>query len=349
MLRFLLSANIVFSVICVIMYFVAGLDPASFWLFSICSLFIPVLFLLNVLIGLFWLVFQWKNIWLPILTLLIGWHSWTLLFAFGEESKNKKCHSEPFTVMSYNVYGLKQLKDTSESRMQTKKAKFTTFIREHEPDVLCVQENNFFSDDIINQTGLYPYFHYLIQHGAAIYSRFPILDKGIVDFGTRTNSCLWVDLLVKGKKIRIYSVHLQSNRIVKDVEMITDEQQEENKEKINIVKRILKKYRNNAIIRTQEAELIVKHTSESPNPCIIAGDFNDTPFSHIYKLLTQKRKDSFLECGNGIGTTYIGALPGLRIDFIIGDEDIIQFCTHRVLHTSYSDHNPILIKCIAKR
>ena len=82
---------------------------------------------------------------------------------------------------------------------------------------------------------------------------------------------------------------------------------------------------------------------------IMAGDFNDTPFSHIYKLLTKGRIDSFLECGDGIGTTYVGALPGLRIDFILGDEEIIQFCSHRVLHTSYSDHNPVLVKCYAKR
>jgi len=348
MLRFILSVNIVWSVACVIMYVVAGLDPASFWMFSICSLFIPVVFLINVLFALFWLVFQWKHIWLPIITLMIGWNSWALMFSFGKENKDKKCKQEAFTVMSYNVYGLKQLKDTSESRMQTKKSKFTTFIRQHEPDILCIQENNFFSDGIINNTGLYPYFHYVIQHGAAIYSRHPILDKGIVEFGTRTNSCLWVDVLVEGIKLRVYSVHLQSNRIVKDVEMITDEQEEENAEKINVVKRILRKYRSTAIIRTKQAKQLNEHAIQSPLPCIIAGDFNDTPFSHIYKILSKGRDDSFLKCGNGIGTTYVGALPGLRIDVILGDEDKIQFCNHRVLHTSYSDHNPVMVKAYVK-
>lgn len=345
MLRFILSLNIVWSVLCVISYFVSALDPASFWMFSICSLILPVIFLISVLFILFWLVFYWKNVWLPVLTLLIGIQSWTLLFSFGEESKSRKCLKESFSVMTYNVYGLKQLKDASETKMQMKKSKFTTFIREHEPDVLCVQENNFFSDEIINNTGLYPYFHYLIQHGAAIYSRYPIVDKGIIDFGTKTNSCLWVDVLIAGKKVRVYSVHLQSNRIVKDVEQITDEQEEKNAEKINLLKRILKKYRNTAIIRTRQAKLLVDHASKTKNPCIIAGDFNDTPFSHIYKILSKNRNDSFLECGHGIGTTYVGALPGLRIDFILGDEDKIHFCSHRILQTSYSDHNPIFVKC----
>lgn len=78
---------------------------------------------------------------------------------------------------------------------------------------------------------MYPYFHYLIQHGTAIYSRFPILDKGLVEFGTKTNSCLWVDLLVQGRKLRVYSVHLQSNRITKELEQITDDEDEQNSEK----------------------------------------------------------------------------------------------------------------------
>jgi vancomycin resistance protein VanJ len=317
MLRFILSVNIVWSVVCVICYFVSALDPASFWMFSISSLILPVVFLINILFVLFWLVFYWRNVWLPVLTLLIGLHSWSLMISFGEESKARRCVQDPVSIMSFN-----------------------------EPDILCVQENNFFSDDIINNSGLYPYFHYLIQHGAAIYSRFPILDKGIIDFGTKTNSCLWADILVGGKKVRVYSVHLQSNRIVKDVHLITDEQEEKNTEKINLLKNILRKYRNTAIIRTRQAKMLLEHISKTENPCIIAGDFNDTPFSHVYKILSSDRSDSFLECGNGIGTTYVGALPGLRIDFVLGDKDKIQFCSHRVLQTSYSDHNPILVQYI---
>lgn len=348
MLRFLLSVNIVWSVLCVICYFIVGLDPARFWLFSISSLFIPALFLINILFVLFWVVFQIKNSWLPILTLLIGWTCWQKMFAFGEESSNKKCKQEAISVMSYNVYGLKQLKDTSSSKMQIKKAKFTAFIREHEPDILCVQENNFFSDDIINKTGLYPYFHYLIQHGAAIYSRFPILDKGLVEFGTKTNSCLWVDLLVQGRKLRVYSVHLQSNRIAKELEQITDDEDEKNSEKISTLRKMLRKYKNTAIVRSKQARMLKEHAAQSPYPCLIAGDFNDTPFSYSYKLLVQGRTDSFLKCGSGLGTTYVGALPGLRIDFMLGDAEKVQFCTHRVLHTSYSDHNPILVKSFIK-
>ena len=35
-------------------------------------------------------------------------------------------------------------------------------------------------------------------------------------------------------------------------------------------------------------------------------------------------------------------MPGLRIDFILAHKTLVEFCSHRVLHTSYSDHNPVL-------
>ncbi len=344
MLRFLLSLNIVWAVSCAVLYLIVGINPSTFWLFSIVSLLVPVFFLVNILLFLFWIIFHWRYAWIPLLTLLFGWNAFFLMVSFGEENKAKKCSREPVQIMSYNVYGLKQLKDSSEARMQMKKSAFTSFIRQHEPDILCVQEDNFFADDVINKTGLYPYFHYQIQHGAAIYSKFPIINKGRVDFGTRTNSCLWVDLLVKGREMRVYSVHLKSNQITKDLGTMTDEKSENTDERLSTLKRILRKYRNSAIVRAKQAASVLEDARQSGKPCIIAGDLNDTPFSYSYKLLAKDRKDSFLECGSGLGATYVAALPGLRIDLILADSKSFGFCSHKVLHTSYSDHYPVLAK-----
>lgn len=348
MLRFFLSLNIVWFFICVAIYFMVGLEPSLFWMFSISSLFIPVVFLINILLILFWLIFNWKNVWLPIVTILLGWNSLWLMVSLGETSDANKCRKDPVSIMSYNVYGLKQLKDTSSTMMEMKKNKFISFIRQYDPDILCVQEDNFFADEIINNAGIYPYFHYLIQHGAAIYSKFPIMDKGLVDFGKRTNSCLWVDILMQGKTVRVYSLHLQSNQITKEVAAITKDQEEEKDETIGTIRKMLRKYKNSAIIRSKQALLVSKDAVASNKPCIIAGDFNDTPFSHCYKVLAQDRNDSFLECGSGLGTTYAGALPGLRIDYVLGDLKEIIFCSHKVLHTPYSDHHPVLAKFYVK-
>lgn len=39
----------------------------------------------------------------------------------------------------------------------------------------------------------------------------------------------------------------------------------------------------------------------------------------------------FYKCGDGLGSTYVGALPGLRIDYVLGDIKSIEFCSHKVL------------------
>jgi endonuclease/exonuclease/phosphatase family metal-dependent hydrolase len=182
----------------------------------------------------------------------------------------------------------------------------------------------------------------MINHGTAIYSKFPILDHGLIDFGTNTNSCLWADILINGRRTRIYSVHLQSNRISKDVNTLTDDDEEKSIEKLNVIKRMLVQYRRMSLRRARQAEMVSTHANGSEYPVIIAGDFNDTPFSYAYRQLSKKRKDSFLENGNGIGSTYVGALPGLRIDFILSDEKKFSFCNHKVLQTSFSDHNPVM-------
>jgi endonuclease/exonuclease/phosphatase family metal-dependent hydrolase len=242
------------------------------------------------------------------------------------------------------LYGLKQLKSKEESKFNANKTKFLSFIRNTDPDVLCVQENNLFSDAMITQSEVFPYSHYIVQHGAAIYSKHPIMDKGSIEFGTKTNSCLWVDVLIHGKKIRLYSVHLQSNRVSKDLEKITDNQDENSSEQISILRRIFTNYKRMAVVRAEQAEIIRDHAMRSSSPVILCGDLNDTPFSYPYDVFSQRYKDSFLESGIGLGPTYHGVLPGLRIDYVFADKRKFEFCFHRVLQTPFSDHSPVSVK-----
>ncbi len=78
---------------------------------------------------------------------------------------------------------------------------------------------------------------------------------------------------------------------------------------------------------------------------ILCGDFNDTPASYTYNLLTKKLKDSFVEKGNGFGRTYAGKWPKFRIDYILHDENI-KCVEHTVYKETYTDHYPISSKFI---
>lgn len=334
---------------CLLLYIMEGSNPERLWMFSIASLIIPASFIINTLLIFFWIFVQWRSAWLPFVVILAGITQLQKFVAINSDNTLAECDkTESFKIMSYNLYGLKNLKDSTDKNLQNNKLKFLSFLRKNDPDILCVQENNLFSDDVITKAELFPYFHYLINHGAAIYSKFPILDQGLIDFGTNTNSCLWADVLIHGRRLRVYSMHLQSNAISKQMEMLTEEDKELQTQKINIFKQMLIKYRRMSLKRAKQAESVNLHASQSPNPVILAGDFNDTPFSYVYKILSEHRKDSFLEFGNGFGSTLVGVLPGLRIDYILGDSKKVNFCSHKVLQSSFSDHNPIISKVYIK-
>lgn len=94
-------------------------------------------------------------------------------------------------------------------------------------------------------------------------------------------------------------------------------------------------------MRASQVKILSEHIKNSPYPVILAGDFNDVPYSYTYFTLKSILLNAFEEAGRGFGFTYNKVLFFLRIDNIFYDEafEIRQFKTHR--EVDYSDHYPI--------
>jgi len=73
---------------------------------------------------------------------------------------------------------------------------------------------------------------------------------------------------------------------------------------------------------------------------VYCGDMNDVPMSYSYHQLRTRLDDAFAESGKGVGGTYNGRLPNLRIDHILHDPSIASwaFFTHP---EKLSDHKAI--------
>ena len=67
---------------------------------------------------------------------------------------------------------------------------------------------------------------------------------------------------------------------------------------------------------------------------------NDTPISYAYNEFNRLYVDAFTKSGFGIGGTYIGKIPFLRIDYIWHDKTLesFNFQTHQ---EPLSDHKAI--------
>ena len=99
--------------------------------------------------------------------------------------------------------------------------------------------------------------------------------------------------------------------------------------------------------RTQQLKELIPLLEKSPYKRILCSDLNDTPVSYAYNQLSNQFIDSFTKSGFGIGGTYIGKIPFLRIDYIWHDKslDSYNFQTHQI---QLSDHKAISVDILLK-
>lgn len=318
-------------------------NPNQFWPFSFFGLVYPWLLLSNILFVLYWSYKKRKYLLFSLGCIILGWGHFKSFVGFNFHSKIKS--EKVITIGSYNTHGFKSIytEKDKEKRELKKKDLIQLLSKKNKFDVFCAQETGFHSLTLIKENLTFPFSHTIKGKGATIFSKHQIINFGEVDFKKTTNSCLWADVKINDKIIRIYSAHLQSNRVSTVAEKVISEGEFGKKETLKEVRSMMGRFRFFAKMRANQAQRISDHMKNCPYPIIICGDFNDTPQSYTYHLLTQNLKDTFKEKGIGLGTTYAGSIPALRIDYILTDKKI-KVHSHEILKTNYSDHYPVICK-----
>ena len=247
-------------------------------------------------------------------------------------AKDLPSDKDDFTLMSYNVR-LFNLYDWLPDR--TIAAKIPAFIKEQNPDILCLQEYNKIGDTSFKSYRYKYIFKMAGQTGQAIYSRFRIINKGDIQFPGSANNAIFADIKKGNDTIRVYSMHLQSIKISPDIHESIDEE----KSKV-IFNRISAAFEKQQL----QAELVEKHKSECPYPMIICGDLNNSAFSYVYRSVKGNMKDAFEEAGSGFGKSYNFKYYPARIDYVFTDKliDVKQYTTFAGFVNS--DHFPIMTR-----
>jgi len=235
--------------------------------------------------------------------------------------------------MSYNIGHSKYY--FNEGDVDQKIASFKSFIDSENPDIICLQERskahlNVY-DKVFSDYDLYP-SEFI---GTCIYSKHKILDSGNLYFDTNAHNATWIDLERNGKRIRIYCVHLSSNK----VKNLTDNIKEIWDESIFI----LDKYNYHAVKRTEQIKSILEHAKSSKYPVLLTGDFNDIPQSYLYNLITKEYTDAFLEHGHAFAKTHNTAIPILRIDYSFHSEEL-NILGQDIIKVNFSDHYPLICR-----
>ena len=326
--KILYLINAVFVAALLLSYILPFLPPKTFSVLSVLSLGVPLLILINVLFFLYWLIKIRKHFMISLFVLVLGHLSFGSLYRFSSSKHVENANN--FKVMNYNVRLFNLYDWIPEKGVETK---IIDFIKKESPDILSFQEYHPHKNIDLS------FFKYKYEklsgkktkYGQAIFSQFPIINSGSVEFPKTGNNAIFADVVKGSDTVRVYNIHLESLHINTDVENLKNEDSE----------RLFKRVGTTFKMQQFQTELFLMHKKKCHYKMIICGDFNNTAFSYVYRKIKGDLNDTFKEAGNGFGRSYDFKFFPVRIDFILAD-DAFAVNGFKAFDAHYSDHYPIM-------
>lgn len=323
-------------------YVAPYINPALFRWFAFLGTAFPWLLLANLVLILIWGFRLHRFALYHVGILLFGWQYVTGFI--GMNIGQDHVPENALTITTHNLGGLFRGIHLSDGEWEQIYHDYVRFLKDNgNPDILCTQETGLkFAKSLALKMG-YKYSYDLNRGGSAILSRYPVLRGGQIPFGQPENNSIWVDVKIGKRTVRVYNVHLQSNKVTYDAERVIDQPSLKDEETWRKINRVLRKVGGATSVRAGQAAKLRELIRSSPYPVILCGDFNDTPNSFVYDHLAEGLTDTFREKGFGFGTTFSGVLPLLRIDYILTDPVIVPYSC-QVLHDGASDHYAVMAR-----
>ncbi len=351
----LIRLTAVVLAIALVLGFLAGrFDPREYKYIAFFGLAYPFILMLNVLMILWWcLRKRWAFALSTVVLILIGWQALTATIGvFGEPGIGPKDKQEDIRMMTYNVHSFKPY---GSGNIDSIKELMLDLIRIENPDIICFQEyftrrkGPYDITDSLKRILKTRHYYFVPSSennyeatGLAIFSRYPIKDKGVIVFGENFggNGSIYVDLQIRGQKLRVYNVHLQSISFEKQDYNYLDKITKKMDAELMPSKRILSMLKSAFLKRSSQVDIMKDHMATCEIPFLIAGDFNDTPASYAVTQLTSSMNNTFKAHGSGLGRTYNGKFPNFQIDYIATTKEI-KVRNYRIIEAQLSDHFPV--------
>lgn len=346
----------------VLMFFSAAavyINPNSVWQFSFAGfLFMPLMIANAAFVVLWLLARKWLAL-LPVLALLLCYKPVLRSFGFNfKKQQEKGVKVLVWNVRNFDLYNWSKNLET--------RAEVMDLIKDENADILCLQE--FYTDSgtlmnnikyLVDTLG-YTYWHFeptvevnrwhhrkKIEQkwGEATFSKFPIVNRSRVDFtNSRSNDCIYTDVLVNGDTLRVYNMHLQSIHLDGHDYSALQQMEQQQEPNWKNIRKIARKMKNGSRSRASQAEQVARSIRKFKGKQIVCGDFNDVPISYTYNKLANANnmQDAFVAKGFGFGKTFINPYLYLRIDNVLASQEI-RINSWRTNPKVLSDHYAVSV------
>jgi endonuclease/exonuclease/phosphatase family metal-dependent hydrolase len=358
--NFFIVANVTAAILFLLGCYGYFFNPKYFWPIGFLTLTAFYFLLILIAFTFFWLFIKPRRALISVITILLAFKPILNIIAFhfsGSFTQQKKANA--LRIMTWNVAQFNVMEDQKHPEI---KSRMIDVINQNEPDIACFQEmvaedstvrDHGHIDEFLQKLNFKNYFYSYnpkedfwgyAHFGIIILSKYPIINKQTVSFYPNDYNSIfqYVDIVKGADTVRVFNVHLQSLRFSKENLKYIDEPTVEDENKaLKESKNIISKFKKGFLKRHVQADRIRAEIDKSPYPVIVTGDFNDVPNSYAYHTIGGNMKNAFVEKGGGLGRTFSGISPVLRIDNIFVDRkmDVLQF---GLLKKKLSDHFPII-------
>lgn len=274
-----------------------------------------------------------------------------------------------WNVAQFDVLYNKRSPETRDSMLE--------LIKKYQPDIACFQEMvagdtlfnlntayyrkySFYSVyEFLNMLNFKDYFYTydfrddFLNHqhfGIMIFSKYPVVKKQTLSFFPYdyNSNFQYIDIVKDADTIRVFNVHLQSMKFSQGNLSYIENPSIESKQDLEKSKSVIGKFKTAFMKRKLQADHIKAEIDRSPYPVIVCGDLNDVPNSYAYQTIGDNLQNAFEEKGAGLGRTFTGISPTLRIDNIFLSKAFTVNQYSRV-QKKLSDHFPVMADIVKEK
>ncbi|MFV0505143.1 MAG: endonuclease/exonuclease/phosphatase family protein [Bacteroidales bacterium] len=340
----LLIMNVLFAIFIIISYVSTEVSALKSPILPFFGLFYVPILIINITFIFYWLIFSRskKFAMVSLVSILLGVSTFLSVFRLNGLVESPKLD---LSILTYNTRMFQ-----NEYRKSIDVEGVISEFANKKADIYCFQEAVFTNDftikdvlSVFNNTKSEKY-NYYADNQRYIISSFPIVGKGVQHFNSTPNGYLWVDLKINDDTVRVINCHLQSNSLLLEqynnaLSEYALDSDEVKKQALDLGHRLSTGFRK----RVEQVNSLLSHIKTCPYIVLVCGDFNEPPVSYMHESMTELISDSFEERGRGIGSTYRGKLPFLRIDYVFYNKEMFTPCVYQNLEIGDSDHYPLYV------